>query len=758
LQPLSMKAFFAELKRRNVIRIAIFYGAGAWLILQVADVLLEVIEAPEGSLRLVAIILALGFPFALILAWAFEITPEGIKREHEVDRNREELARSGRKLDIATIGLLSLAVALLAWQGFRGQAPSPDSERTAALEAPQPEGPRDLSIAVLPFVNMSIDPANEYFSDGLSEEVLNVLARMEDFRVAGRTSSFAFKGQPEDLRTIGERLGVANILEGSVRKQGDRVRVTAQLVDARSGYHLWSDTYDRQLDDVFAIQDDIATEVVRALRQALLPADEAVINQTAKGDVEAYNHFLRGQFHVRLRTRAGLERALEEFQQAILIDPGYAPPYAGIAMVYALLDNYNYRSLAETEPLAHRALDRALALDPQSDEAWAVRGLLLGQGPRAPQRREEARAALERAVAINPNNALAHLWLTSALYPDIEAMRASLQRAYELDPLAPIIVYRRAQDSLQAGDNEGFQRLQTELEEIAPDWFITWHSAGIAAQEQGRLADAALHLERALALNPEYATGAGRLAEVLAMLGDGERAEQLLETMVAQIDDDGPRIMLAAQRARGAILAGEMQRALSIYRPVVEAIEEPTVQQQADLAMLEASAGELAAAERRVRTALGLGPDELPAETDPDPNHFVAHVVLLNCLAARGELEAASRVAGMVREVLAGLRAAGVEQSYMPFLEGYLDHRAGRQGALEAGLAKAIEQGFRVPPGSFRWFLSYAAERLTVLRLEALMDEVLAVERARYREERAAQLERIGWSRAPFSYGSASRA
>jgi TolB-like protein len=311
-----MKALFAELKRRNVIRIGIFYVAGAWLILQIADVMLEIVDAPEGSLRLIAIILALGFPFALLLSWAFEITPEGIKRESELDRSQLAPDQSARKLDLATIAVVSLAILLLLWDNF-GQRPgeAPEFAATQApTAAPAADAPRDLSIAVLPFVNMSPDPDNEYFSDGLAEEVLNVLARMQDFRVAGRTSSFAFKDQQQDLRAIGERLGVANILEGSVRKQGARVRVTAQLIDARSGYHLWSDTYDRQLDDIFAIQDEIATEVVRALRLTLLDIDTIVINQTAKGDVEAYNHYLRGQAHVRLRTRSGLERALEEFQ------------------------------------------------------------------------------------------------------------------------------------------------------------------------------------------------------------------------------------------------------------------------------------------------------------------------------------------------------------------------------------------------------------------------------------------------------------
>jgi TolB-like protein/Tfp pilus assembly protein PilF len=608
-----MKDFFAELKRRNVIRVAVFYGAAGWLILQIGDVVLDIVGAPDGSLRLVATILALGFPFAMILAWAFEITPEGIKREHQVDRSNDALSRAGRKLDVATIALLLLAIVLFAWVNFRAPAtPVPGvAEQTAPATAQVFDGPRDLSIAVLPFVNMSTDPENEYFSDGLSEELLNVLARIEDFHVAGRTSSFAFKGQNHDLRAIGERLSVANILEGSVRKQGDRIRVTAQLIDARNGFHLWSDTYDRRLDDVFAIQDEIATEVVKALRQTLLAADEIVIAQTAKGDVEAYNFYLRGQYHVRLRTRAGLERALEEFQQAIVIDPDYAPPYAGIAMVYALLDNYNYRSLSETEQLAYRALDRALALDPQSDEAWAVRGLLLGQGAGALQRRAEAREALERAVEINPNNALAQLWLAVTKFPDSEAVRASLQRAYELDPLSPVIIYRQAMEALQRRDQARLDRYLGELEQVAPDWFMTWNAAGSVALEQGRIADSALALERAVALNPEYAGTIGLLAGTLEMLGYQERALHMLEDSAHRVGGELLELMLAAARTRAVLLAHDFAAALAIYRPAVESLDKATAQEQADLAMLELSAGEAEAAERRMRAALGIGPDEL---------------------------------------------------------------------------------------------------------------------------------------------------
>ncbi len=726
-----MNSFFAELKRRNVIRIALFYGAGAWLLLQVADVLLGIVDAPQGSLRLLAIALALGFPFALVLAWAFEITPEGIKRERDVATDNPGSAEAARKLNIATIVVLLLAMALLSWDMLGTRATQPRMAATAPSAAASTE-PRDLSIAVLPFVNMSRDPENEYFSEGLSEEVLNVLARIDDFRVAGRTSSFAFKDQNQDLRDIGERLSVANILEGSVRRQDDRVRVTAQLIDARTGYHLWSDTYDRQLDDIFAIQDDIATEVVRALRFTLLPGDEEVIRQSAKGDVEAYNLFLRGQFHARLRTPEGLRRALEEFQQAVLVDPDYAPPYAGIAMVYALLDNYNYRSLEETGPLANKSLERALEIDPNSDDAWAVKGLLLTQGPNARQNNDEARAALERAAQINPNNAFAHLWLISLLQADIEAARSALQRAYAVDPLSPIIVYRQVMWALQSGDEAEIDRYLGELREVAPEWFMTWSATGFADLQQGRLADAAVALAHARALNPDYRGTIGTEASALETLGYTARAKQLLSDAFDQTSSPALRLQLAQLRARRAIETGGPAAALAVYREEASRMETDNTQVIIDLASLEVAAGEPAAAERRLRKLLDISPEEIPS--CDSPTELNACIGLLLAVSHQERPQAATEIATRVQALIDRMRDLGIRMTAIRLLENYIQHMDNESAAEspEAIVAQEIAQGWREPLPQLRWMLTRNFDDTTVDRIVAMMDEVLKAERARY--------------------------
>lgn len=728
-----MSSFFAELKRRNVIRIALFYGAGAWVVLQVADVLLGIIEAPEGSLRLLAIVLALGFPFALVLAWAFEITPEGIRRDRDLPANSRAPEEAARKLNIATIALLVLAIALLSWNMFGDRSPPrPESAAPPAASPPDPPAAaRDLSIAVLPFVNMSQDPANEYFSEGLSEEVLNVLARIEDFRVAGRTSSFAFKGQNQDLRGIGERLGVANILEGSVRRQDDRVRVTAQLIDARTGYHLWSDTYDRELNDIFAIQDDIATEVVRALRRTLLPADAQVISQSAKGDVEAYNLFLRGQFHARLRTPEGLRRALEEFQQAVLIDPDYAPPYAGIAMVYALLDNYNYRRLEETGALANRALERALEINSGSDDAWAVKGLLLSQGPDAKERNDEARAALARAVEINPNNAFAHLWLSGTLLPDLVAARSALQRAYQVDPLSPVIVYRQVMWALQGGDRADIERYLRELRDVAPDWFMTWYATGTVAMQEGRVADGAVAFARVRRLNPEYLGAVSQEAFALEMLGQMESAGRLLADALERRGGEELGIALAGHRARRAIAEQGLAAGLAVYREEIERLQTDNLDALGDLALLEISAGQPDAAERRLRDLLGISPQERPACSFNQMTPCIGLVMALN---HQGRRDEAAAIGGVLKSKIEEMRGQGFDSPSMLLIDSYLGHLDGGGGSLEDATAAAIGQGWRVPPPVIRWLFTGHVEAALVDQLVAAMDAALAQERARYVE------------------------
>jgi TolB-like protein len=276
-------SFFDELKRRNVVRVAIVYVITAWLVLQMADVVLNNIEAPGWVFQVIMLVLGLSLPIVLVFAWAFEMTPEGLKRERDVDRGQSITHHTSRKLDFAIIAVLVLALGYFAYDKFvlqptGGDAPSAAGDDTAkrdeptAAGAPQQanvQGPAEKSIAVIPFVNLSSDPEQEYFSDGISEELLNVLAQLPGLRVAARTSSFQFKGKSLDISQIADTLNVAHILEGSVRKSGTKLRITAQLIKADDGFHIWSKTYDREMTDIFTIQDEIAGAISEALKVQL---------------------------------------------------------------------------------------------------------------------------------------------------------------------------------------------------------------------------------------------------------------------------------------------------------------------------------------------------------------------------------------------------------------------------------------------------------------------------------------------------------
>jgi TolB-like protein len=402
-------SLFAELKRRNVFRVAVAYLVTAWLVLQVADIVLENIAAPGWVIQVFMLALGLGFPVALIFAWAFELTPDGLKKEKDVDRSQSITSKTGRKLDFAIIGILVVTVGILLFDRFSSgpESPAVGGKDETVQEAPIQQA---KSIAVLPFVNMSSDPEQEYFSDGISEEILNALARVKELKVAGRTSSFAFKGKLQDLRQIGDTLGVEHILEGSVRKSGATVRITAQLIQVDDGFHLWSETYDRELTDVFAIQDEIAGAILEQLKAHLIGGELQTVVAAARTGSKAYDLYLLARQRIYERARLSIESALALLDEAITLDAEYAPAYAQRAIATLLLSDDSYGVIPElqAEAQAKLYLDKALQLDPELAEAWA--GLGLYHNSRTGES-VQAIKALQRAVSINPNLINARNWL-----------------------------------------------------------------------------------------------------------------------------------------------------------------------------------------------------------------------------------------------------------------------------------------------------------------------------------------------------------
>ena len=379
--------FFAELKRRRVFRVMAVYGAVAFGVLQAADVLIPALHLPETMITAIAALALLGFPLAIALAWVFDRTPEGLTRTPDADTGEittivSQPAGSRWPAGLAAVVGTALLVSGAWWVLGRGD----DSELPVSNEAANPitavssdaaVNPDENSIAVLPFVNMSGDPENEYFSDGLSEELINALVMVDGLKVAARTSAFAFRGQERDVREIGSELGVEHVLEGSVRKAGDRVRITAQLIHAEDGFHLWSETYDRQLDDIFAVQEEIAAAISEQLELTLSPEDRSTLARRRTDDIEAYDLYLLGRHNWATRLDQGLLNAQRYFEAAIDRDSSFAPAWAGLAAVYDALPWYTDFPADEGAQRGKSAARNAIALDPSLAEAHAALGVIL---------------------------------------------------------------------------------------------------------------------------------------------------------------------------------------------------------------------------------------------------------------------------------------------------------------------------------------------------------------------------------------------
>jgi len=426
----------------------IAYVVVAWVLLQGIDFVLDVITAPDWVIQVFVLAAAVGLPVVLIFSWIFEITPDGIKLESKIAPGESVTPNTGRKLDRTIITFLALAVVLLLGERFLSQdsddvvsTPAPNSpvEKASAEAKVADENAR--SVAILPFVNMSSDPEQEYFSDGLSEELLNRLAQNNQLRVAARTSSFQFKGQNLDIGEIGRQLNVKNVMEGSVRKSGNRLRITAQLIQVDSGFHLWSETYEREMDDVFTIQDDIALAITTAL-EAELGASPKATNSHLTDNMEAYQAYLQARFLLNKRGKDNMLEADALFEQAVRLDPTFSKAWSGMAYNYALLPAYG--------------------ADFSSQQAW-----------------DKIKVATGKAIEFDPENAEAYVALARGnVEDDFKTILELYEKAYELAPKNPDVVNLYADFMVVIGDFKTAERL--ELEAIALDPLAAVHYSDIA--------------------------------------------------------------------------------------------------------------------------------------------------------------------------------------------------------------------------------------------------------------------------------------
>src|SRR5437899_3898600 len=365
---MNLRKSFGELKRRKLYKVAIAYAVVAWLLMQVASQIFPFFELPNWAVRLVVLLLIIGFPVALILAWAFELTPEGIKRAEDVDLSKSVRRKTGRKLDFFIIAVLLLVISILVFQRLH---PNISPAVSSGLEK---------SIAVLPFDNLSRDPDNAYFSDGIQDEILTKLAGIGDLKVISRKSTAKYKSTPEDLKTVARELGVATVLEGSVQRAGDKVRVNVQLLDARVDTHLWAKSYDRDLKDVFTVESEVAQEIADTLRAKLSPSQSDALAAAPTRDTEAYDLFLKGEYEQHqadiVNSAELFDRAQTFYRQALARDPNFALAYARLA--YSELDRHWFISNLTSAELAEvkSNIERDLEIAPASPDAHLALALL----------------------------------------------------------------------------------------------------------------------------------------------------------------------------------------------------------------------------------------------------------------------------------------------------------------------------------------------------------------------------------------------
>lgn len=454
-------SLFSELKRRNVFRVAVAYIVASWLVLQVVDVVQPILKFPDWVAQLTLLLLVLGFIAALIVSWAYEITPEGIKRDREVSPEDSIAHHTARRLDTITIVLVVVAIAVVVADRLLPEKvevvpsaqPTQQAETEARPDVPGAESrgpssaPQPPSVAVLPFANMSTDAENEFFADGISEELLNLLVRVEGLRVPSRTSSFAFKGQNMDIREIARQLEVNHILEGSVRKAENRVRITAQLIDVGTDTHLWSETYDRELEDIFAIQDEIAGHIVEAMHLVL---GTGVTDQKPTDNLEAYTLYLQGrELFWRRSVPEDLAQASELLHRAVSLDPGFAEAWGLNALVEITMPAYSKEDNAPYAESAMEMVNQAFALDPnQLDAMLAVSQVHSVRGELG-----DALDQFQTMVKLAPHHSLTRQWFAVVLLKSgyLEEAFSHITRAVELDPANAINLDWYARIALTTG-------------------------------------------------------------------------------------------------------------------------------------------------------------------------------------------------------------------------------------------------------------------------------------------------------------------
>ncbi|HUF19731.1 MAG TPA: tetratricopeptide repeat protein, partial [Burkholderiales bacterium] len=536
--------FLSELKRRNVVKVGIAYAATGWILVEVASVLFPIFKAPEWVLQVFATLIVLGFPFALAIAWAFDLTPEGLKRTVDVAPSESNRRETGRRLDFLIIGVLALAVLLFSLDKFFWN----DEEAAPATADGR------SSIAVLPFANRSVLEEDAYFADGMHDELLAQLSKIGSLKVISRTSVLRYRDTDLSLPEIADQLGVATILEGAVQRAAGQVRITVQLIDAQRDEHLWADTYDRALNtgNLFAIQSDITREITQALEAALTSEERARIGNAPTDSLQAYQYYLKGRQALPLRTADALKEGRSYAERSLALDPQFAPALALLADSLHLLHEYTGLPVEESLKPAMDLVKKALAIDPNLAEGYAV----LGELHRHEGNVDEAAAAFQQAIRLAPGDAQAYNWF-SILREDegrFEEQLELLQRAHELNPMVALIHQNLAWALFQVGRDEealAEYRLATELH---PTFALGWLKKSWMHSRRGELLEGLRDLRRYQQLEPAAWENV-YICRVLSDLDAPELAESCYSGWVGAFPQDARVLLVSGYRyaARGDI-------------------------------------------------------------------------------------------------------------------------------------------------------------------------------------------------------------
>ena len=577
----DLKQFLEELNRRNVLRVAAAYLVLAWLVVQVASVMLPTFEAPAWVMRVIVLLLGAGFVATVIFTWVFEMTRGGLKREHEVERNAWTQQRTARKLDMVVIALLIAAIGIGVLTRNRAPTPNPapaaDAPAAVAAVPVAATRPADTrpSVAVLPFVNMSALAENEYFADGLSETLLNMLAQVSGLKVAARTSAFAFKGTKTDIREIARTLEVHTVLEGSVQRSGERVRITAQLIDAKDGSHLWSKSYDRDLDDIFAIQDEIAKEVAAELSRSLLgPTGNAaaMVKPVETHDTDAYDLYLRGLQQRNLNSYGSLPKAERLLKEALAVDPEFGEARIALARTYSMMSGTGLLDYVIAARRGRAVLAPLLGRKPAHPVAEAYDAGLQWEGSDTAYGTEalrRAQQAVSKALEQAPNEIELYALATLVFGQEEDTRQRALEiaeRGLELDPLSNNLLGAKGRQLRSLRRYEEALAAYARVREVAPESPNGYNGAALTYEQWGSHADAALWYSKSAAIDRDDHELPAGVAKSLLLIGLVAEARPWLEraTLLNPDGSDTRRV-----RLQYAEQSGDHAGAIELAREVI---------------------------------------------------------------------------------------------------------------------------------------------------------------------------------------------